>query len=106
MKITITLSDEELHGVLETAGMYGCGYWARSNVPFTSAATRAIGIRDRDNPEVLLGTLSPKKLRTLTIEGGTGGAVAIATAAAKGCFDANAADVWVQLALFGEVRYG
>ncbi len=113
--IKITLTREELHGILLTAGEHGCGYWARTICPLTAALTAPVTIYDsetwsEDEAGPALGVLTRSKLK--------GAATLMANYRPlspdiraqliddPAAMDACAADVFVQLAVFGEVRYG
>ncbi len=104
MKITIELSDQELEDVLVTAGA-SSAYCAKSAVPLFRVRLTAIRIHDRETNEPL-GTLTRGKARKLTLDSVTPGARVLMAAVGRGSFDGNEADVWLQLALFGETRYG
>ncbi len=104
MKITIELTRDEVLDMLREAAP-GCAYWARTNVAITRAADHPIAIYDAETNEKL-GMLTPAKLRTLRLARSTPGSGVVAKSIALGYFDREHADVYVQLALFGEVRYG
>lgn len=105
--VTLALTDEELTDVLTTAGEGGSNYWCRSSARLTEAMTRDVTIWDAETRE-LLGVLNAEKLRA------AGAAVAtkvsgrlLSDMVTEGpAMDADAADAYVQIALFGELVYG
>jgi len=103
MLIQIELTDRELVDMLLTAR---CGYWACTDGVLESVANgESIVFHDREDGS-LLGTLTYEVAKRLRLQADVPGVKAVLRAASDGYFDADSADVWVQLALFGEVRYG
>jgi len=112
MKMTIELTDEEILGLLETAsGSDGCRYWARSTVSLETCLKRPISVFDVETGE-LLGELTEEKVR--------GAATQMAAMFHEGklrkdlflqiledpeAADADAADCFVQAALFGKIVF-
>jgi hypothetical protein len=111
MRLHIEFTDDELRDILTTAQESGSGYWCISDDDLADALTGpGVRIRDRENPDEVLGLLTREllaqaggKLHTqiradlvaqfLDRDGPNG-------------VDADAADAFLQVALFGEVRFG
>lgn len=120
MKIQIELSDDEIRSILITAGEQGCGYWARTELPLVSALKQAVEVYDAQDLETHLGTLTREKLmgaaaRMIDLGTRRGAGLprpwlsdGIVSQLVRGPseMDSDAADAFVQVALFGEIVYG
>jgi hypothetical protein len=100
MRVQLFLTDEELADLLETART-ACSYWARTKKILPEAVNKPLTVWEAETGDTL-GELSIAKLRPLVFD----------TQKCPNFFrqlqdmDVTAADVFVQIALFGEVRYG
>jgi hypothetical protein len=108
--ITITLTDDEIHAILETAGDHGSGYWARTNKPLTAALQSRVLVHDKGGePQGWLTAAKLRKAGTRLAELAQKGECAPSILSAlviDPCgMDSIGADAFVQIALFGELRY-
>jgi hypothetical protein len=118
IEIRVTVSEPDLADTLVTAGESGSGYWARTELSFVEALTHKAGVEvfDAENPKVSFGTLTRDKLlkapgrmielcRTARGES-MGLQEALGALLCGDTLDGPQADLVVQVALFGDVKFG
>lgn len=109
MKVTFEFTDEELRDILTTAQEGGSGYWAISDGNLADALDRPIRIRDRENPDTELGVLTRELLTKagvdlhLQVRGDL--VQQFLDHDGPNGVDADAADAFLQVALFGKVTF-
>lgn len=111
MKVTIELTVPEMHAILQTAGN-GCAYWAATEEYLHTALEQPVPVHDRETGE-LLGTLTREaceaaagRMAALCKAGKLAKRIMADLLEDPECCDADAADAFVQVALFNELVYG
>jgi len=113
MEVTVILTTEEAESFLITAGEQGCGYWARTRTEMRHAAHKPVKIHEMgdDGKIIESHTLTIDKLnlaigKILSAKVQISSSIAAQIAHDVEAIDSEAADAVVQVALFGEIRYG